>query len=1082
MTLPLQMKSKFFLITLLLFTITGLKAQHSKLDWGFSIYEGQGKLQQTNDFVLDSEGSIIATGYYTDSGMDFDPSKDNKFLVGHGEKDIFVAKYSQDGKFIWAFGIGTFKDDEGKSICVDKEGNIYVTGYFNGSIDVDPGNDIHTLFGVSGNRQTFVAKYKGSDGSLIWAGLIKSSSDNMGVDISNDESGYITLTGNWNSDNQNTLIDLDLNSKGYNKQGRGKNSSFIAIYSNTSGEIKWGGVMGGFDATCETTAHVTDLKGNIYTTGYFYQSVDFDINETVHELKSSYGAVYLAKYSPSGTLEWVNEFQNNSPDKSNIFHDLCIDHSGNVTITGALEAQTDIDPSSAINNISPKSSCNILLAQFDEQGNYRWSHSIGGGEVARGLNVAVSSSGTIYLAGLFQNRLNPDPASSNSSSLNGLATDIVMAKYSQDGKFIWAENIGGNRNDTVSAIAINDKGKIYIGGAVDGSGNFDPDQQQQAYFSGNGGDLFIAKYDSRIEPVFTFTPPFQKTFGDKPFTLEAFVNSGLSITYTSSDTSVIKISGATATITGAGSTELTANVDGNENYYPGSSSPKNLIVNKAQQELTFEEIPTKTYGDAPFVPEFKSSAGLPITLYSEIESIATTSGDTITITGAGFVTISAWCGGDKNYLPSNVIYKILTVNKANQIITFEPLAERTYGEPPFTITATSSSGLPLKLESSDPDVASISGNVITLTGIGNTSIFADQEGNQNYLPATTIERQLKVKGPILSISGRDIVAENTLQAYSIVPQLSGHTYEWEYSDENIVFPNKTGPTIALGFNKNVEDGNLRCIIFTPEGLPYDTVNFAVRINRGSTVILPGTSCPASTVFEPCTGGQINYFSLASIGNKDSGCNPTGYSDYTQSEISTKIFLGDIYTAEVHTSNDKLSSPTYYTAIWIDYNNNGEFDDAGEFLTSSFGKDSVINLQNISISSNADFAGARRLRVRMRTTGAFTSDQGCVSQGETGETEDYLVQLTSHDRLEAPSIITPNNDGMNDYFVIRGINNKEENKLEIFDRLGQLWYSRKNYTNNWNGTSDEGEQLQAGTYYYVFYNGASMIKGFVELKY
>ncbi|MBO9699347.1 MAG: gliding motility-associated C-terminal domain-containing protein [Sporocytophaga sp.] len=1077
------MKSRFFLIILLLLTITGLKAQHSKFDWGFSIYEGQGLLQQTNDFVLDTDGSIIATGYYTGSGLDFDPDNTNKFLVGRGEKDIFVAKYNQDGKLIWAFGIGSSQDDEGKSICIDKEGNIYVTGYFQGSnIDVDPGEGIHSLFGEFNIKQTFVAKYKGTDGSLIWSGVVKSSSDNMGIGISYEESGNITLTGNWISKNQLNQIDLDLNSKGYYKQSRGQTSSFISMYSGTTGEIKWGGVITGFNAECEITAHTSDSKGNIYTTGYFSQSVDFDINETVNDQKSNYGSVFLAKFSQTGTLEWINTFQNNFSDKTNMIHDLCIDNSGYITITGSLETQTDIDPSFVTNNISPKSSCNILLAQFDALGTYRWSLVIGSGAVTRGLNVTASSSGTIYLAGVFQNRLDPDPVNSNSSTLDGLATDIVMAKYSQEGKFIWAENIGGNLNDTVSAIAVNGKGKIFIGGAVNGSGNFDPDQQKQAFFSGNNGDLFIAKYDSRIEPVFTFNQLLQMTYGDKPFTLEASVNSGLPITFTSSDTSVVKFSGATANITGAGFTMLTANAGGDENYFPGSSSPRDFTVNKAQQELTFQDIPTKTYGDAPFVPDFKSSAGLPITLYSEIQSIATTSGSVITITGAGFVTISAWCDGDKNYFPSNVVYKILNVNKANQIITFEPLAERTYGEPPFNLVAKATSGLPVVFKSSNNTIATIEGSVITLVGVGTVEIIASQQGNGNYQEAVSVRQTLTIKGPVLSIYGRETVAENTLQVYSVGPLLSGHTYKWSYSDKNVIFTDSTGPSVVIGFNKSSVDGTLSCYIYDQEGIPYDTVKYALRINRGSTVILPGTSCPTSTAFEPCAGGQIDYFSLASIGNKDSGCNPTGYSDYTQSEISTKIFLGDIYSAEIHSSSYKLSSPTYYTAIWIDYNNNGEFDDAGEFLTSSFGKDSVITLQNLSISSNADFAGARRLRVRMRTTGAFTSSQGCISQGETGETEDYLVHLTSHDRLEAPSIITPNNDGMNDFFVIRGINNKEENKLEIFDRFGQVWYSRKSYANNWNGTTDEGQQLQAGTYYYVFYNGDSIIKGFVELKY
>lgn len=1082
MTLSLQMKSKFFLIILLLLSITGLKAQHSKFDWGFSIYEGQGLLQQTNDFVLDEDGSIIATGYYTGSGLDFDPDNTNKFIVGHGEKDIFVAKYNQDGKLVWAFGIGASEDDEGKSICIDKEGNVYITGYFQGNIDTDPGEGIRSLFGDFKTKQTFVAKYKGTDGSLIWSGMVKSITDNMGIDISADDSDNITISGNWISNNQGNQIDLDLNSKGYYKQGRGLISSFISKYSGSTGEIKWGGVMTGFNAESEITAHITDSKGSIYTAGRFSQTIDFDINETVNEQRTNYISTFLAKYSPTGALEWVNTFQNNSADKTNTIHDLCIDNSDNITFTGSLEGPINIDPSSSTNTIFPKSSCNILLAKYDSFGKYRWSLIIGEGTIARGLNLAISSSGTIYLAGVFQNRLDPDPVTSNTNTLDGLGTDIVMAKYSQDGKFIWAENIGGNLNDTVSALAINGKGKIFLGGALNGSGNFDPDQQKQAFFSGNNGDIFIAKYDSRIEPVFTFNTPFQMTYGDKPLTLEASVNSGMPITYTSSDTNVVKISGSTANITGAGFVQLKASSQGSENYYSGSFLSQSINIIKAEQKITFAKLPFKTYGDDPFIPDVTTNSGFPVTLISSNTNVATISGNTIIITGAGSTKITARCPENKNYYTAIDVSQELNVIQATQLITFEPLVERTYGEPPFNLVAKATSGLPVTFKSLNTNVATIEGSVITLVGVGTVEIIASQVGNGNYQEAVSVRQTLIVKGPVLSIYGRETVAENTLQIYSVGPLLSGHTYKWSYSDKNVIVADSTGPSMVIGFNKSSVDGILSCYIYDQEGTPYDTVKYALRINRGSTVILPGTSCPTSTAFEPCSGGHIDYFSMASIGNKDSGCNPTGYSDFTQSEISTKIFLGDIYTAEIHSSSYKLTSPTYYTAIWMDYNNNGEFDDAGEFLTSSFGKDSVITLQNLSISSNADFAGARRLRVRMRTTGAFTSSQGCISQGETGETEDYLVQLTSHDRLEAPSIITPNNDGMNDYFVIRGINNKEENKLEIFDRFGQVWYSQKSYTNNWNGITNEGEQLQAGTYYYVFYNGDSIIKGFVELKY
>lgn len=140
------------------------------------------------------------------------------------------------------------------------------------------------------------------------------------------------------------------------------------------------------------------------------------------------------------------------------------------------------------------------------------------------------------------------------------------------------------------------------------------------------------------------------------------------------------------------------------------------------------------------------------------------------------------------------------------------------------------------------------------------------------------------------------------------------------------------------------------------------------------------------------------------------------------------------------------------------------------------------MKPIIIKSSKEYAGNRRLRVRCRTNGRFTSSDACILSGEAGETEDYMVTLKVQDALEAPEIITPNDDGLNDYFVIRGVNDKSDNKLDVFDKWGDIKYSRNNYLNDWNGKSINGDQLTEGTYYYVFKNGANVLKGFVEVKY
>jgi gliding motility-associated-like protein len=60
-------------------------------------------------------------------------------------------------------------------------------------------------------------------------------------------------------------------------------------------------------------------------------------------------------------------------------------------------------------------------------------------------------------------------------------------------------------------------------------------------------------------------------------------------------------------------------------------------------------------------------------------------------------------------------------------------------------------------------------------------------------------------------------------------------------------------------------------------------------------------------------------------------------------------------------------------------------------------------------------------------------------------------------------ISPNGDGNNDYFDLEGQN---VSRLQIFNRYGMAVYKKDNYTNQWYGQSDGGDELPDGTYYYV----------------
>jgi hypothetical protein len=90
------------------------------------------------------------------------------------------------------------------------------------------------------------------------------------------------------------------------------------------------------------------------------------------------------------------------------------------------------------------------------------------------------------------------------------------------------------------------------------------------------------------------------------------------------------------------------------------------------------------------------------------------------------------------------VERILTVLKADQTIAFTALVEKKYGDAPFTLNASASSGLPISYASSNPTVVQINGNQVTIISAGTTTISASQEGNFVYLPATKVENTLTV--------------------------------------------------------------------------------------------------------------------------------------------------------------------------------------------------------------------------------------------------------------------------------------------------------------------------------------------------
>jgi large repetitive protein len=252
-----------------------------------------------------------------------------------------------------------------------------------------------------------------------------------------------------------------------------------------------------------------------------------------------------------------------------------------------------------------------------------------------------------------------------------------------------------------------------------------------AFCSSEPKSLTISKITVAMSAMSNVT----KTYGDANFTIVAPTSiSNGAITYSSSNVNVATIAGNVITIIGAGSATITATQAETSSYVSSGTTSFILTVNKALPQLiSFSDI-NKTFGDAGFnlgAPSSPSNGA--VTYTSSNLNVATISGNSVTIVGAGTSTITANQAATSDYLASSTTAIITVAKKATVISDFTSMT-KVFGASPFTITAPSSLNTsPFTYVSSNTNVATVSGNTVTVIGAGESTITVNQASDANYL-------------------------------------------------------------------------------------------------------------------------------------------------------------------------------------------------------------------------------------------------------------------------------------------------------------------------------------------------------------
>ncbi|NOZ60963.1 MAG: T9SS type A sorting domain-containing protein [Calditrichaeota bacterium] len=449
-------------IILYFFCISLVLGQSPNVRWVNGIYTND--LDPRNDITFDPSGNIIISGCYQGTAV-FDlggPNETSLTCLGH--KDMYLAKYDADGALMWATKAGGsgWAWCWGFNVTTDLEGNIIVTGRYDGLIIFGAGETNETVLTPISGWELYVAKYD-PDGNLLWAKSAPGVCNDIGLSGTTDADGNVIVTGSIEcsatfgsgSPNQTTISSAGL-------------SDFILAKYDADGNFLW--VKRAGSSSWEQGVGIeADDSNNYYVAAYFEGTVVFGAGEPNETTLSSHGGadVVIAKFDESGNLIWAKSGGGSGTDLSEA---IAIDASGNSYLTG-LFYNTVIFGVGEANETELTSfgDEDIFIAKYNPQGELIWAHKAGGNSYDRPYSISMLGQTQFVITGEFSGVANFGAYSLTSSG----AQDAFVAAYDASGNVLWAKKFGGAAKDIGNGIDCANLARICVGGFFTGVAVFD---------------------------------------------------------------------------------------------------------------------------------------------------------------------------------------------------------------------------------------------------------------------------------------------------------------------------------------------------------------------------------------------------------------------------------------------------------------------------------------------------------------------------------------------------------------------------------------------------------------------------------
>lgn len=476
------------LIIVILLLSTGVDSAAQVFAWAKGL--GGSNSDYSASIAVDGAGNVYTTGYFLGTS-DFNPGAGTANLSSVGQSDIYISKLDANGNFLWVKRMGGNSWDDGSGISLDAAGNIYVTGHFSGTADFNPGAGTANLTSA-GDYDMFVCKLDPS-GNFIWANRIGNSNGDYSWSIVLDAMSNVYITGQF-------FGTVDFNpGAGISSMSSVGGYDFFICKLDASGNFVWAKSLGGLNPDVAYSISV-DASGNVFATGGFNGTVDFDPSTNVFNLSSSGSEdVFVLKLDASGNFIWAKSFGGNNFDSAN---SMSIDAFGNIYTIGSFEGIADFDPNGGVTNLTSAGFSDVFICKLNNAGNFIWARNLAGMNYEDAFAINTDVSGNVVFSGCFSAAVDFDPGAGVFNLIPTGTQDIFISMFDAAGNFLWAKALTGNSNVGCGiSMLVDASSNIYTTGFFSSTVDFHPDAATVNISSAGSEDIFIHKMNYVSTPL-----------------------------------------------------------------------------------------------------------------------------------------------------------------------------------------------------------------------------------------------------------------------------------------------------------------------------------------------------------------------------------------------------------------------------------------------------------------------------------------------------------------------------------------------------------------------------------------------------